>query len=247
MVDLPIIHALDRACSSIKGGARLNPDYPVHMRDAFHEDLDSINQTLVNMSILVSTAMANATKSLLQPNLELAELVIVEDERIDAIQHELDNKTLDVMARQQPVASDLRNLVTSLRMSADFERMGDFAHHVARIARMRYPNSAVPAELVPTIQAMGDTAVALINKVTGLLQSRDTQVALEVERDDDEMDRLHRKLFEILLDDSWSHGIESAIDMTLLGRYYERCADHTVSISRRVYFLVTGEYAEKIS
>jgi len=217
------------------------------MRDAFHEDLDSINQTLVNMSILVSTAMANATKSLLQPNLELAELVIVEDERIDAIQHELDNKTLDVMARQQPVASDLRNLVTSLRMSADFERMGDFAHHVARIARMRYPNSAVPAELVPTIQAMGDTGVALINKVTGLLQSRDTQVALEVERDDDEMDRLHRKLFEILLDDSWSHGIESAIDMTLLGRYYERCADHTVSISRRVYFLVTGEYAEKIS
>jgi phosphate transport system protein len=191
--------------------------------------------------------MANATKSLLQPNLELAELVIVEDERIDAIQHELDTKTLDVMARQQPVASDLRNLVTSLRMSADFERMGDFAHHVARIARMRYPNSAVPAELVPTIQAMGDTGVALINKVTGLLQSRDTQVALEVERDDDEMDRLHRKLFEILLDDSWSHGIESAIDMTLLGRYYERCADHTVSISRRVYFLVTGEYAEKIS
>jgi phosphate transport system protein len=132
-------------------------------------------------------------------------------------------------------------------MSADFERMGDFAHHVARIARMRYPNSAVPAELVPTIQAMGDVAVALINKVTGLLQSRDIQVALEVERDDDEMDRLHRKLFEILLDDSWSHGIEAAIDMTLLGRYYERCADHTVSISRRVYFLVTGEYAEKLS
>ena len=217
------------------------------MRDAFHEDLDSINQTLVTMSTLVSGAMTNATKALLQPNLELAELVIAEDDKVDAIQHELDNKTLDVMARQQPVASDLRNLVTSLRMSADFERMGDFAHHVARIARMRYPQSAVPAELVPTIQAMGDTAVALIEKVTGLLQSRDIQVALEVERDDDEMDRLHRKLFEVLLDDSWSHGIEAAIDMTLLGRYYERCADHTVSISRRVYFLVTGEYAEKIS
>ena len=217
------------------------------MRDAFHEDLDSINQTLVEMSILVSNAMSNATKSLLQPNLELAELVIAEDDRVDAIQHELDNKTLDVMARQQPVASDLRNLVTSLRMSADFERMGDFAHHVARISRMRDPQSAVPVELVPTIQAMGDTAVALINKVTGLLQSRDIKVALEVERDDDEMDRLHRKLFEVLLDDSWSHGIEAAIDMTLLGRYYERCADHTVSISRRVYFLVTGEYAEKIS
>ncbi|MFM6842103.1 MAG: phosphate signaling complex protein PhoU [Candidatus Planktophila sp.] len=215
------------------------------MRDAFHEDLDSINQTLVEMSNLVSSAMGRATTSLLTGNLELAEEVIAADDRVDAIQHELDNKTMDVMARQQPVASDLRNLVTSLRMSADFERMGDFAHHIARIARMRYPNTAVPAELTPTIQAMGDVAVALINKVTGLLQSRDINVALEVERDDDEMDKLHRKLFEVLLDDSWSHGIETAIDMTLLGRYYERCADHAVSVSRRVYFLVTGEFSEK--
>jgi len=217
------------------------------MRDAFHDDLDSINQTLVEMSTLVAGAMGRATTALLSANLELAEEVIADDDRVDAIQHELDNKTLDVMARQQPVASDLRNLVTSLRMSADFERMGDFAHHVARIARMRYPNTAVPAELTATIQSMGDVAVALINKVTGLLQSRDINVALEVERDDDEMDKLHRKLFEVLLDDNWSHGIETAIDMTLLGRYYERCADHAVSVSRRVYFLVTGEFAEKQS
>lgn len=217
------------------------------MRDAFHDDLDSINQTLVEMSTLVAGAMGRATTALLSANLEMAEEVIADDDRVDAIQHELDNKTLDVMARQQPVASDLRNLVTSLRMSADFERMGDFAHHVARIARMRYPNTAVPAELTATIQSMGDVAVALINKVTGLLQSRDINVALEVERDDDEMDKLHRKLFEVLLDDNWSHGIETAIDMTLLGRYYERCADHAVSVSRRVYFLVTGEFAEKQS
>jgi phosphate transport system protein len=219
----------------------------MHMRDAFHDDLDSINQTLVEMSSLVAGAMGHATTALLTANLEMAEQVIADDDRVDAIQHELDNKTLEVMARQQPVAGDLRNLVTSLRMSADFERMGDFAHHIARIARMRYPNSAVPAELTLTIQSMGDVAQALINKVTGLLQSRDINVALEVERDDDEMDKLHRKLFEVLLDDSWAHGIETAIDMTLLGRYYERCADHAVSVSRRVYFLVTGEYAEKQS
>jgi phosphate transport system protein len=217
------------------------------MRDAFHDDLDAINQTLVDMSTLVSGAMGHATTALLTANLELAEEVIAEDDRVDTIQHDLDNKTLEVMARQQPVASDLRNLVTSLRMSADFERMGDFAHHIARIARMRYPNSAVPAELALTIQSMGNVAVALNNKVTGLLTSRDTEVALQVERDDDEMDKLHRKLFEVLLDDNWAHGIETAIDMTLLGRYYERFADHAVSVSRRVYFLVTGEYAEKIS
>jgi phosphate transport system protein len=217
------------------------------MRDAFHDDLDAINQTLVDMSTLVSAAMGHATTALLTANLELAEEVIAEDDRVDSIQHDLDNKTLEVMARQQPVAGDLRNLVTSLRMSADFERMGDFAHHIARIARMRYPNSAVPAELALTIQSMGNVAVALNNKVSGLLVSRDTEVALQVERDDDEMDKLHRKLFEVLLDDNWTHGIETAIDMTLLGRYYERFADHAVSVSRRVYFLVTGEYAEKIS
>jgi phosphate transport system protein len=212
------------------------------MRDAFHEDLDSINQTLVEMSTLVANAMSNATKALLQPNLELAEEVIAEDDRVDAIQHELDNKTLDVMARQQPVASDLRNLVTSLRMSADLERMGDLAHHVAKQARMRYPNSAVPAELIPTITAMGLVADKLVDKLSSVMEHRDTVRALEIETDDDEMDKLHRDLISILLADDWQHGIETAIDMTLLGRYYERFADHAVSISRRVYFSVTGEY-----
>ncbi|CAB4593807.1 unannotated protein [freshwater metagenome] len=215
------------------------------MRDAFHDDLEAINQTLISMATLVGTAMDRATTALLTADLALAEEVIAEDDRVDVIQHDLDAKTLNVMARQQPVASDLRALVTSLRMSADFERMGDFCHHIARIARMRYPATAVPPELALTIQEMGDTAKRIIVKVTSLLDSHDLTVALEVERDDDEMDRLHRKLFATLLDKSWSHDIETAIDMTLLGRYYERCADHAVSVARRVYFLVTGEYSKK--
>ena len=215
------------------------------MRDAFHDDLEAINQTLISMATLVGTAMDRATTALLTADLALAEEVIAEDDRVDVIQHDLDAKTLNVMARQQPVASDLRALVTSLRMSADFERMGDFCHHIARIARMRYPATAVPPELALTIQEMGDTAKRIIVKVTSLLESHDLTVALEVERDDDEMDRLHRKLFATLLDKSWSHDIETAIDMTLLGRYYERCADHAVSVARRVYFLVTGEYSKK--
>ena len=141
------------------------------------------------------------------------------------------------------MASDLRALITALRMSADLERMGDLAHHVAKQARMRYPNSAVPAELVPTITAMGLVADKLIDKLSSVMEHRDTVRALEIETDDDEMDKLHRDLIGILLDDGWPHGIETAIDMTLLGRYYERFADHAVSISRRVYFLVTGEYS----
>ena len=213
------------------------------MRNAFHDELDGIGLTLLQMAGLVKVAMNDATSALLTVDLNSAEKVIAADDVIDEIQHELDARTINLMARQQPVASDLRTLVTSLRMSADLERMGDLAHHVAKQARMRYPNSAVPAELVPTITAMGLVADKLIDKLSSVMEHRDTVRALEIETDDDEMDKLHRDLIGILLDDGWSHGIETAIDMTLLGRYYERFADHAVSISRRVYFLVTGEYS----
>jgi phosphate transport system protein len=215
------------------------------MRDAFHEELDAIQATLVTMGEMVSTAMSRSSEALLKADVKLAEQVISEDEKLDTIQHDLEARAINLMARQQPVAQDLRILVTSLRMSADLERMGDLCHHIAKLARMRYPEVAVPPELVKTIESMGTTAVKIIEKSTLVVKTQDLQAAIELETDDYEMDKLHRALFVALLDDSWSHGIEAAIDMTLLGRYYERCADHAVSIARRVYFLVKGEYASE--
>lgn len=215
------------------------------MRDAFHEELDAIQATLVTMGEMVSLAMSRSSEALLKADVKLAEQVISEDEKLDTIQHDLEARAINLMARQQPVAQDLRILVTSLRMSADLERMGDLCHHIAKLARMRYPEVAVPAELVKTIENMGTTAVKIIEKSTRVVKTQDLQAAIELETDDDEMDKLHRELFVALLDDSWTHGIETAIDMTLLGRYYERCADHAVSIARRVYFLVKGEYASE--
>ena len=213
------------------------------MRDAFHDDLNAISLSLVEMSQFANTAMVRATKAILEADLAVAEEVISEDERIDALHHDLDSRILNLMARQQPVAGDLRTLVASIRMSSDIERMGDLAHHIAKLARMRYPACAIPPELVFIIQEMGEVAQRIMTKATGIISSRDTLAAVELEKDDDEMDKLHRKLFEILLDDNWAHGIETAIDMTLIGRYYERYADHAVSVARRVYFLVTGTYS----
>ena len=213
------------------------------MRDAFHDDLDAVRLTLVEMSGLVGHGMERATTALLTADLKIAEEVISDDSKIDALHHDLDNRILGIMARQQPVAGDLRILVTSIRMSADLERMGDLADHIAKVARMRYPSTAVPPELILTIQEMGSVVKLIIEKTSNVIGSQDITVALQLEKDDDEMDRLHRKLFITLLDDAWTHGIETAIDMTLIGRYYERCADHAVSVARRVYFLVTGEYA----
>jgi phosphate transport system protein len=213
------------------------------MREQFQEELDGVSATLVQMAGLVRVSMDNATTALLTADLTLAEKVIADDTIIDEIQHELDARTINLIARQGPVASDLRVLVTSLRMSADLERMGDLAHHIAKSARMRYPATAVPPELSLTIEEMGRVCSKIIEKVAAVLEKRDADRALEVERDDDEIDALHRKIIQTLLDPTWKHGIETAIDMTLLGRYYERCADHAVSIARRVYFLVTGSYA----
>ena len=213
------------------------------MRNAFHDELDAISASLLQMAGLVKLAMSDATLAILTADLMVAEKVIAADTVIDDIQHDLDARTINLMARQQPVASDLRTLVTSLRMSADLERMGDLADHVAKQARMRYPNSAVPAELIPTITAMGSVADKLIDKLSSVMEHRDTVRALEIENDDDEMDKLHRDLISVLLSKEWNYGVETAIVMTLLGRFYERFADHAVSIARRVYFSVTGEYS----
>ncbi len=215
------------------------------LRTAFQDELDGVTQTLSELSVLVSGAITQATHALLTADLSEAEAVIAADDRVDEIQHELDARIIDIIARQQPVASDLRALVTALRMSADLERMGDLAHHIAKVTRLRHPGAAVPSELLLTIEEMGKVARLISDKVGGIINSKDIDKALEVEKDDDEMDLLHRRLFTVLLDPSWPHGIETAIDMTLIGRYYERYADHAVSVSRRVHFQVTGKYSSK--
>ena len=215
------------------------------LRSAFQDELDGVTQSLSELSTLVSSAITQATHALLTADLSEAEAVIAADDRVDEIQHELDARIIDIIARQQPVASDLRALVTALRMSADLERMGDMAHHIAKITRLRHPGAAVPSELLLTIEEMGKVARLISDKVGGVINSKDIDKALEVEKDDDEMDLLHRRLFTALLEPTWPHGIETAIDMTLIGRYYERYADHAVSVSRRIHFQVTGKYNSK--
>jgi phosphate transport system protein len=209
----------------------------------FQDELDGVSQSLVDLTDMVAISMNRATESILNCDLKLAEEVIASDDTIDEFQHALDARIIDIIARQQPVASDLRALVTALRMSADLERMGDMSHHVAKITRLRHPDAAIPAELIASFKQMGEAAEKIARKTGSVIASRDTEVALQVEKDDDEMDKLHRQLIGTLVDPNWKHGVESAIDLTLLGRYYERYADHAVSVSRRVYYLVTGKFA----
>ena len=216
------------------------------MRDAYHEELDALSDQLVEMTRLVGSAISRASRALLDADLGLAESVIAADDAINALRDELDHRALDLLARQQPVASDLRTIVTSLRMSADLERMGDLARHVARVARRRAPESAVPATLRSTVVEMSQVAERLVAKAGSVIASQDLAAALELESDDDEMDRLHRALFTALLDPTSPYGVEEAIDITSVGRYYERFADHAVSVAGRVIYLVTGQRAEHL-
>ncbi|MFI7617194.1 phosphate signaling complex protein PhoU [Nonomuraea terrae] len=210
------------------------------MRDAYHEELDSLTDKLVEMTRLVRSAISRATTALLDADLQLAESVISRDEEVNATFTDVEASIFDLMARQQPVAVDLRMVITALRMGTDLERMGDLAVHVAKVARLRHPVSAIPPELRSTILEMGQIAENLVTKAGSCVASRDVESALELEQDDDAMDRLHRRLFRRILSKEWEHGVEPAIDITLVGRYYERYADHAVRVAHDVVYLVTG-------
>jgi phosphate transport system protein len=212
------------------------------MRTSFHEDLDKISEHLVEMTRLAGLAMSRATTALLDADLQLAESVIAADEQIDALRRETDEASIDILARQQPVATDLRRVVTAMRMSSDLERMGDLARHVADVARLRYPDCAIQPVMRPTIQQMGQVAERIVAKAGLVIAGKDVQTALALDRDDDEMDRLHRDVFTMLMDDKWKHGTEAAVDATLVGRYYERFADHAVLVASGLVYLVTGEF-----
>jgi phosphate transport system protein len=216
------------------------------MREAYREQLDEITAGLVEMSRLAGTAMGRASTALLDADLALAESVIAADSELDALQVKLDEQAFDLLALQQPVAGDLRAVVAALRISSTLERMGDLAEHVAGVARRRYPASVVPPEMRGTLLEMAQVAERIVQKAGSVLVSQDVQTALELDADDDRMDALHRKLFTIMLDEKWAHGVETAIDISLVSRYYERFADHAVSVAARVAFLVTGEKYEDL-
>lgn len=212
------------------------------MRDAYHEDLDAIGVALVRLTGLVEQAITGATRALMDADLDAAETVISGDQQVDRLYHWVEERSLDLLARQQPVAGDLRTLVGGLRMVSDLERIGDYAVHIAKVARRRYPAGAVPPELRDIVTEMGGTAASIVAKAGVVIADRDVAAAQEMESDDDVMDALQRRLFQVLLGGGWPHGMESAIDVTLTGRYYERLADHAVSVARQVVYLVTGEH-----
>src|SRR3984885_1820506 len=214
------------------------------MRTAYHEQLAELSEQLGKMCGLAGAAMEHATQALLQADLVLAEQVMSDHEKIAELSTQAEESAFVLLALQAPVAGDLRSIVSAIQMVADIDRMGALALHVAKIARRRHPQHALPEEVNGYFAEMGRLAVELGNSAQEVLWSRDPEKASRIREEDDAMDDLHRHLFSVLMDREWKHGVASAVDVTLLGRFYERFADHAVEVARRVIFQATGHFPE---
>jgi phosphate transport system protein len=211
------------------------------MRTAFHEQLEALKATLGDMCGIAGVAMERATQALLQADLLLAEQVITDHELLLAMRTKAEESAFVLLALQAPVAGDLRTVVGAMQTAADAERMGGLARHVAKIVRRRHPEHVLPEEVNGYFAEMGAVAVDLGKLAREVVLSDDPDRAAQIRHDDDAMDDLHSHLFTVLMDKEWKHGVASAVDVTLLGRFYERFADHAVQIGNRVVFQVTGE------
>ncbi|MDF0528441.1 phosphate signaling complex protein PhoU [Tsukamurella sp. 8F] len=210
------------------------------MRTEYIAQMASFNDTLGDICGRSGVAMEKATNALLQADLAIAEEVITEHDEIKRLSRRAEEQAFTLLALQAPVAGDLRVVVSGFQIVADVERMGALALHVAKVTRRRHPNKALPEEVNGYFAEMGRLAVELADTAREVLITQDPHRAAEIEDQDDAMDDLHRHLFTVLMDRDWKHGVASAVDVTLLGRFYERFADHAVEIGRRVVFQTTG-------
>ena len=214
--------------------------YPDSVRDVYQDKLDQLATSLASACELVADALDKATQALLHADLQLAEQVISDDARVDDFRAAAEEQVFALLALQAPVATDLRIVLSGLHAAMAIERMGDLAEHIATIARRRHPHPALPAEVAPYVAEMGRIGSSLARGAAEVIQTRDLTRAGQLEADDDAMDDLHRHLFTVLTDPSWDHGVAAAVDITLIGRFYERYADHAVALARRVVYIVTG-------
>lgn len=212
------------------------------MRAVFQQELHEVQERLVEIAELVTESIEKATRAFNESDVTLAESVIETDRKIDVLAAELDEHAITILARQQPVARDLRIVVSALRISASLERMGDMAEHIAQLSRYRFPEKVVPKGLRSTFREMGALDVEIARNLTELLRTQDTEIAEHIRNEDDKVDALHLAVFDKVLGETWKGETVDTVDATLASRYHERFADHAVSIAKKVQYLATGDW-----
>lgn len=212
------------------------------MREVFQQELQEVQNRLVEIAELVLHQIQKATTAFHQSDVTLADEVIADDDHIDRLTSDLDELAIDILARQQPVARDLRTVVSALRISSSLERMGDMAEHIAQLSRYRFPEKVVPKSLRPTFQALGEQDVKIATHLVELLKTQDIEIAEKIRTEDDAVDELHLSVFDKVLSATWGGDAEATVDATLASRYHERFADHAVSIAKKIVYLSSGSW-----
>ncbi|SBS69872.1 phosphate signaling complex protein PhoU [uncultured Microbacterium sp.] len=212
------------------------------MRGVFHQSLEDVQARLVEIADLVTIAIEKATRAFATSDVALAEDVIEQDRVIDEKAIALDELAIEILARQQPVARDLRIVVAALRVSASLERMGDIAEHIAQLTRMRFPERAIPKGLKNTFTKMGILDVEVARTLAELLRTENLALVEVLRASEDKLDDLHLSVFEKVLSENWQGEAAATVDATLASRYLERFADHAVSVAKKVAYLATGDW-----
>lgn len=210
------------------------------MREIFQQELTDIGDDLLTLGQRVGHAVETATRALTEADLQLAEEVIDDDRQIDLIEERIETACLSVLALQAPVATDLRLVVSAMRMSATLERMGDLASHVAYTARARFPHVASSGAMLDVLGSMAREAREITGLLVQLMEEHDLELVSRIHSKDDRLDMLLRQVFDLLLVEETPLTRQEVVDAVLLSRFLERVGDHCVSAAKRVAYLVTG-------
>ncbi|WP_062304635.1 phosphate signaling complex protein PhoU [Demequina subtropica] len=214
------------------------------MRTLFNAEMSELADDLIAMARHVEGAITDASTAILSSDVELAQSVIAKDAKLDELESLVDERCVLLIAQQQPVGLDLRTIISSLRISASLERMGDLAQHIAEAARRAYPESAIPDSHREIVTGMAEAAKEAAAETVRLLETRDLNVAAAIVSDDDNLDQLHARAYKAIVDGEYQGTPRETLDLALLARYFERFGDHAVGVSRRIVYLVTGDLSD---
>lgn len=209
-------------------------------RETLDDNLAQLQELLDEMGPKVVGAFRSASTALLDGRIRLAEQVITRDPEIDELRSRVELLAVETMNIHSPVVGPLRAVVAAIRCAHQLERMGDLAEHIAKVVVRRAPDGALPERALPLFREYGDLVGAIGHKAVTVLRTRNVLLAAELARDDEAVNAVHRRVFEMTFGEDWSEGVPAAVDAALLARFHERFADQAVSLSERVAYAVTG-------
>ena len=209
-------------------------------RSTFHQQLDDIQRDLLLAAARVTETISRGTQALLDLDLSAVQEIIESDDETDALTLDIEERCFTLLARQQPMASDMRAIVTAIRLTSEIERSGDLMVNVGKATRRLF-GSEIPPQLRGLVQSMSSEAVRLYQLAMDAYADGDANLAAALDDMDDRLDQIHKDYIHAILElYAGARDVQMAVQLALVGRYYERIGDHAVNIGERVQYMVTG-------